>query len=182
MNPSLTSPWVLLAAVVIAAIAVGCSTNQALPVVESACRATAFPPPHDGVHPCSAPEVLHAAVSSLYELNPLAGRDTSATLAAARPLLQPAFAAEARVGMHGWAPISAGQWQDWVARKVELSTEVRVRADDLLPDTASSASRVLSVTMTPTTDLTTIAFTVYARATRHYSDSAWLLAELRVLP
>ncbi|MFE7718578.1 hypothetical protein ACFU44_06000 [Nocardia rhizosphaerihabitans] len=180
MNPSLTSPWVLLAAVVIAAIAVGCSTNQARPVVEPACRATAFPPPHDGVHPCSAPEVLHAAVSSLYGLDPLAGRDASATLAAARPLLQPAFAAEARGGMHGCAPISAMRWQDWIDEKVAVSTEVRVRADDHPPDTATSSSRVLSVTITPTGQAP-IVFAVYARAVRQSTENAWLLADLRAL-
>ncbi|MFI8974168.1 hypothetical protein ACIGO9_14875 [Nocardia asteroides] len=180
MNPGLTSPWVLLAAAMIAAVAVGCSPNPARPVVEPACRAMAFPPPHDGVHPCSAPQVLHAAVSSLYGLDPAEGRDAHVALAAARALLQPAFAAEAHIRMHGCAPISAVQWQDWVARKVGLSTEVRLLADDLLPDTASSTSRVLSVTITPTGQ-TPIVFTVYARATRHQPESAWLLAELRVL-
>ncbi|MFD5179426.1 hypothetical protein ACFWM1_26705 [Nocardia sp. NPDC058379] len=180
MNPSLTSPWVLLAAVVIAALAIGCSTNQARPVLEPACGAAAFPPPYDRIRPCSAPEVLQAAVSTLFGLDPLAGRDASAGLAAARPLLQPAFAADARLEMTGREPISTEQWQDWVARKIAVSTEVRVLADDLLPDTASSTSRVLSVTITPTARAP-IVFTVYARATRHHSESAWLLAELRVL-
>ncbi|MFJ2834232.1 hypothetical protein ACIO52_02600 [Nocardia sp. NPDC087230] len=180
MTPSLTSPWVLLSALVIAAVAIGCSANQARPVLEPACGAAAFPPPHEGVRPCSATEVLHAAVSTMFGLDPLAGRDVSAGLVAARPLLQPAFAADARVRMPEWSPITTGQWQDWAGGQIGVSTEVRMRADDLVPDTASSTSRVLAVTITPAAG-TPIVFTVYARATRHYSESAWLLAELRVL-
>ncbi|MEU3010120.1 hypothetical protein [Nocardia asteroides] len=170
----------LLTAIGVAALAIGCSAKRARPVVEPACGAAAFPPPHVGVWPCSASEVLQVAVSVLYGLDPLAGRDVSATLAAARPLLQPAFAADARVRMLELSPITTGQWQDWGTRVVTVSTEVRVLDDDLRPDTASSTSRVLAVTIIPTARAP-IAFTVYARATRHHCESAWLLAELQVL-
>lgn len=180
MNPGLTNLWVLLAAVVIAAVAVGCSSNQYRSVVEPICRAEAFPPPLDGVQPCSAPEVLHAAVSTIYALDPILGRDTRATLDAAGPLLRTAFAAQARVGVSMWAPITPGQWQSWVEEKTAVSSEVAVHTDDHPPDTATSVSRVLSVTITPTGQAP-IAFRVYARATRHGSESAWLLAELQVM-
>ncbi|MFD4433263.1 hypothetical protein [Nocardia sp. NPDC058497] len=107
--------------------------------------------------------------------------DARSTLEAARPLLRGAFAADARVGASMWTPITMGQWQDWVSKQVAVSTEVRVRADDHPPDTATSSSRVLSVTITPT-DQAPIVFAVYARALRQSTENAWLLADLRVLP
>lgn len=174
MNPR------ILAAAVIAVLAVGCSTSQHRPVAEPACRADSFPPPHSHLHPCSAPEVLHAAVSTIYTLDPILGIDARSTLEAAGPLLHGAFAADARVGASMWTPITTGQWQDWVDQKVALSTEVRMRADDHPPDTATSSSRVLSVTITPTGQAP-IVFAVYARATRQSTESTWLLADLRVL-
>ncbi len=158
---------------------IGCSTT-ATRVVESGCGADPFPPPHTEVPPCSAPEVLQAAVETLYDLDPIVGLDTRSMFEAARPLMRPAFAADTRVGVSMWAPITTAQWQDWVDRKVPLRTEVRLTADDHPPDTATASSRVISVTIIPAAE-TPIVFAVYARSTRLSADRAWLLAEVQVV-
>ncbi|MFD3510085.1 hypothetical protein [Nocardia sp. NPDC058666] len=157
----------------------GCSTDPER-VIEPGCGADPFPPPYAEVSPCSAPEVLHAAVTTLYQLDPIAGLDARSMFEAAEPLMRAAFAADARVAVSMWAPITTVQWQDWVARRVPLRTDVRVTDDDHPPDTATSSSRVLSVRLTPA-DHTPIVFAVYARSTRLSAERAWLLADVQVL-
>ncbi|MEV0768520.1 hypothetical protein [Nocardia salmonicida] len=178
MKPLLTT--VMAAVLAAATAATGCSKYDAR-VVEPGCRADPFPPPDSAVPPCSAPDVLRAAVSTLYELDPVVGLDARSMFEAARPLMRAAYTTDTRVGVSMWAPITVGDWQDWVSRHVALSTEVRLSGDDdHPPDTATSTSRLLSVTISPA-DQPPIVFVVSARATRQTSVSAWLLADVQVL-
>ena len=177
MKPALLAT---IAAVVLAATAAsGCSTADA-PVVEPVCSAQAFPPPHTEVWPCSASDVLRAAVTTLYQLDPVVGLDARSMFEAARPLMRAAYSTDTRVGASHWSPITVDLWQDWVEHHVPLRTEVRLTGDEHPPDTATSSSRVLSVTLTPA-ERTPIVFAVYARSTRQGSERAWLLAEMQVL-
>ena len=138
--------FAITAAVVLAATVVcGCSTADA-PVVEPVCSAQAFPPPHSEVWPCSASDVLRAAVSTLYQLDPVVGLDARSMFEAARPLMRAAYSTETRVGASLWSPITVDLWQDWVEHHVPLRVEVRLAGDEHPPDTATSSSRVLSVT------------------------------------
>ena len=99
---------------------------------------------------------------------------------ATRPLMRAAYSADTRVGASLWSPITPAVWQDWVDYHVPLRTEVRLTGDEHPPDTATSSSRVLSVTLTPA-ERTPIVFAVYARSTRQGSQRPWLLAEMQVL-
>ncbi|MFD4351553.1 hypothetical protein ACFWPX_03290 [Nocardia sp. NPDC058518] len=168
------------AAVVVAATAAsGCSTAD-VPVVEPVCSAQAFPPPHTEVWPCSASDVLRAAVTTLYQLDPVVGMDARSMFEAARPLIRAAYSTDTRIGASLWSPITVALWQDWVEHHIPLRTEVRLTGDDHPPDTATSSSRILTVTLTPA-ERTPIVFSVYARSTRHAAERAWLLAEIQVV-
>ncbi|MEU4413322.1 hypothetical protein [Nocardia salmonicida] len=149
-------------------------------MVEPVCSAEAFPPPHSEVWPCSASDVLRAAVTTLYQLDPVVGLDARSMFEATRPLMRAAYSTDTRVGTSLWSPITVASWQDWVEHHVPLRTEVRLTGDDHPPDTATSSSRVLTVTLTPA-ERTPIAFSVYARSTRQGPERAWLLAEMLVL-
>lgn len=178
MKPALFATTVVVGLAAPTAVS-GCSTADA-PVVEPICSAQAFPPPHSEVWPCSASDVLRAAVSTLYQLDPVVGLDARSMFEAARPLMRAAYSTDTRVGASLWSPITVALWQDWVEHHVPLRTEVRLTGDDHPPDTATSSSRVLSVTLTPA-DRTPIVFLVSARSTRPGSERAWLLAEMQVL-
>ncbi|MGC4989887.1 hypothetical protein [Nocardia salmonicida] len=178
MKPALFATTVVIVLAVATAVS-GCWTADA-PVVEPVCSAEAFPPPHTEVWPCSASDVLRAAVTTLYQLDPVVGLDARSMFEAARPLIRAAYSTDTRVGASLWSPITVDLWQDWVEHQVPLRTEVRLTEDDRPPDTATSSSRVLSVTLTPA-DRTPIVFSVYARSTRQASERGWLLAEIQVL-
>lgn len=167
-----------VALIVVTAVS-GCSSAQA-PVVEPGCRAEAFPPPHTEVAPCSAPAVLQAAVTMLYRLDPVAEVDARSAFEAARPLMRATYATDTRIGESLWAPITPEVWRDWVDSRVPLRTEVALTGDTPVPDTATSASRVFSVALTPA-GRTPIEFSVSARAIRAGAERAWLVAEMRVL-
>lgn len=173
-----TAVSTLVALIVLTAVS-GCSSAQVL-VAEPGCRADAFPPPNNEVAPCSAPAVLQAAVTMLYRLDPVAGVDAKSTFETARPLMRATYATDTRIGGSLWAPITPEVWQDWVEHKVPLRTEVTLTGGTPAPDTATSSSRVFSVTLTPA-GRTPIEFSVSARATRSNAQHAWLIAEMRVL-
>ncbi|UGT54989.1 hypothetical protein [Nocardia asteroides] len=119
-------------------------------------------------------------MTMLYRLDPVAEVDARSAFEAARPLMRATYATDTRIGESLWAPITPEVWRDWVDSRVPLRTEVALTGDTPVPDTATSASRVFSVALTPA-GRTPIEFSVSARAIRAGAERAWLVAEMRVL-
>ncbi|MEV0688277.1 hypothetical protein AB0I35_30910 [Nocardia sp. NPDC050378] len=106
--------------------------------------------------------------------------DARSTFEAARALMWAAYSTDARIGESLWAPITPEVWHDWVRYRVLLRTDISLAGDTPVPDTATSSSRVFSVTLIPV-GRTPIVFSVSARSTRSRAQGAWLVAEMRVL-
>ncbi|MFF0528699.1 hypothetical protein ACFYT3_09930 [Nocardia amikacinitolerans] len=160
--------------------AVGCSsTSPDTTLATSECRADRFAPPFQELDPCSAEPVLTAAVSTVFGYRPRQHADPRAAFRAASALMDPRFAEQAEPAALVWAPITIERFQHWQHDGVELTTTVRITADDHPPDTATNASRVLAVTLQPENQAD-IEFAVYAHARRASASSAWLLSGMEV--
>ncbi len=142
----MTSPRVLFA-ILLAGVA-GCSAHDR-PLITPTCGAEPFPPPHAQIPPCSAVDVLHGAVRTLYRLDPAGGLDPRVVFEAARPLMSGQFAVTAGPGVSMWSPITVTEWQTWVDDHLTVTSDVKVTADDHPADTATSTARVLAVHLTP---------------------------------
>ncbi|MGW5440551.1 hypothetical protein [Nocardia asteroides] len=171
---------VLSSVLVLAATSLlGCSAHDR-PLITPICEAEPFPPPHAEVPPCSGVDVLHGSVGTLYRLDPAAGIDPRSAFDTARPLMNPAFAVRAGIGVSMWSPITVTEWRAWVDAHITVASTVEVTADDHPPDTATSTARVLAVRLIPA-GRAPVDFAVYARATRTGAESRWVLSDLKVL-
>jgi len=167
-------------AVVSTAIA-GCAADTVdTPAADrSVCRATGLPAPFEQVDPCAAEQILVVAVREVFTYQPLHQRDPSEALAAARPLLDDRFAAQAMSTAPVWGPITPARWQQWRENRAEVRTHVRLTADEHPPDTPTRLARVLGVELDVLAD-GVIGFPVYATVTRAGDGHRWRLAGLRV--
>ncbi|WP_435592140.1 hypothetical protein [Nocardia sp. bgisy118] len=171
---------VITAAVVLSSLA-GCSstTPDTTAPTPYQCRADRFAPPFHELDPCQAEAVLTAAVSTIFGYRSREHADQRGAFRAAYPLMDPRFADQAEPSALVWAPITAEQFQAWQRDDTELTTSVRVSEDDHGPDTATTADRVLAVSVEPAGQAR-IVFAVYAHAWRVSASSAWLLTGLQV--
>ncbi|MEV0027915.1 hypothetical protein [Nocardia sp. NPDC050793] len=120
-------------------------------------------------------------MSTIFGYRPREHADQRTAFRSAYPLLDPRFAQTAEPAALVWAPITAEQFQRWQRDDIELTTRVRIIEDDHLPDTATTADRVLAVAIEPVGQQR-IGFAVYANARRVSASSAWLLTGMQVRP
>ncbi|MGO4613027.1 hypothetical protein AB4305_03625 [Nocardia sp. 2YAB30] len=178
----MTSTTFLTTMIALAAATAGCAANTPPPADsdEQHCQAASFVQPFGEVDPCSAEAVLTAAVTAAFSYRPSGHADQRVSFRAARPLMDPRFAARAESAALVWAPVSATQWQQWRTDDVTITVSARVTRDDHPTDTATTASRVLAIDFEPSNQ-PQIRWAVYGHATRTTAASAWLLSGMEVL-
>ncbi|MFI6041947.1 hypothetical protein ACIA8C_09950 [Nocardia sp. NPDC051321] len=171
----------LVGSLMVGAVLSGCTHAADLPPrTVSQCGTAGLEPATSETDLCSAEAVLLAAVETIFEYRPSEQPDQRAAFRAARDLIEPVFAEQGEPSALVWAPINAQQWQQWRRDGIEITTLVRLTRDDHPPDTPTMAARVLAVDIRPA-DQAPIALTVYARAARTTTASAWQLGGLEVI-
>ncbi|WP_068056377.1 hypothetical protein [Nocardia xishanensis] len=174
-----TTAFVLVVAVALGLAACSSTTPDTVLPTPDQCRADRFAAPYNELDPCRAEAVLAAAVTAIFGYRPREHADPRAAFRVAYPLMDPRFANQAEPSALVWAPITAEQFQRWQHDGIELTTTVRITSDDHPADTATTASRVLAVSLQPH-DQVGIEFAVYAHASRASESAAWLLSGMEV--
>ncbi|MFD4407571.1 hypothetical protein ACFWPH_32880 [Nocardia sp. NPDC058499] len=168
-------------AVVLAALAAtGCGATAApdRAAKTDACPVAGFASPYQHIDPCSAEDVLHAAVTAIFDYRPAEDPDPRAAFVRARPLLQARLAAQAEHAAGVWAPITTSQWHRWRQQQVPVTARATVTGDDHPADTNETVDRVLAVSLS-VGDTPVAEFAVYASAERDVGGP-WLLSGLGV--
>ncbi|MGV9822948.1 hypothetical protein [Nocardia xishanensis] len=175
-----TTAFALVAAAGLSLAACSATAPETMPPHPSQCRADRFAPPFHELDPCSPEAVLTEAVSTIFGYRPREHADQRGAFRAAYPMMDPRFADQAEPAALVWTPITGEYWQQWQRDGIEITTTVRITADDHPPATATATSRVLAVSLQPQ-DQASVEFAVYAHARRASASAAWLLSEMEVV-
>lgn len=100
--------------------------------------------------------------------------------AAAQGLVEPTFAADAKLSAPVWAPIPARQQAQRGSDGKLVSVATRITGDDHPADTPTSAARVVSVELEPGHEQR-IRWAIYAQVSRTDPRAAWRLSGIQVV-
>lgn len=106
-----------------------------------------FPAPFTNVNPADPSAVMKAALTTIFSYRPATDSSQMDAATRAKPLLGPAGV---DAGFAALAPITGHQWQEWKEQKLVVTAVPKIPSRGDNPDTATTVSRVATITQTVT--------------------------------